>query len=64
MSTHNVLSYAKRIDDICLGEWWQSKNRRNLSFFGYHRLKLFALDHKNKAICILRWDFFKSRLIF
>uniref|UniRef100_UPI00196B0F47 hypothetical protein n=1 Tax=Acinetobacter sp. SA01 TaxID=1862567 RepID=UPI00196B0F47 len=25
LSTHNVLSYAKRIDDICLGEWWQSK---------------------------------------
>ncbi|MQZ57671.1 hypothetical protein F4T90_09720 [Acinetobacter junii] len=25
MSTHNVLSYAKRIDEICLGEWWQSK---------------------------------------
>ena len=24
MSTHNVLSYAKRIDEICLGEWWQS----------------------------------------
>ncbi len=21
---HNVLSYAKRIDEICLGEWWQS----------------------------------------
>ncbi|KAB1857821.1 hypothetical protein F4W09_03520 [Acinetobacter tandoii] len=25
MSTHKVLSYAKRIDEICLGEWWQSK---------------------------------------
>ncbi|WP_228270317.1 helix-turn-helix transcriptional regulator, partial [Acinetobacter junii] len=25
LSTHNVLSYAKRIDEICLGEWWQSK---------------------------------------
>ncbi|TQR71185.1 hypothetical protein E2K73_07120 [Acinetobacter sp. RF15A] len=25
MSTHNVLSYAKRIDEICLGEWWQSR---------------------------------------
>nr|MBO0651031.1 hypothetical protein [Acinetobacter baumannii] len=24
LSTHNVLSYAKRIDEICLGEWWQS----------------------------------------
>ena len=26
LSTHNVLSYAKRIDEICLGEWWQSKH--------------------------------------
>ncbi|RSO81081.1 hypothetical protein EA748_14340 [Acinetobacter ursingii] len=24
MPTHNVFSYAKRIDEICLGELWQS----------------------------------------
>ncbi|RSE34658.1 AraC family transcriptional regulator, partial [Acinetobacter junii] len=31
LSTHNVLSYAKRIDDICLGEWWQSTLGKPLS---------------------------------
>ncbi|MFK6099942.1 hypothetical protein ACLDXO_18530, partial [Acinetobacter baumannii] len=31
LSTHNVLSYAKRIDEICLGEWWQSNEATSMS---------------------------------
>ncbi|RSE14854.1 hypothetical protein EGT73_18990 [Acinetobacter johnsonii] len=43
MSTHNVLSYAKRIDDICLGEWWQSKKMVLCvkNFGGYSMIKYF-----------------------
>ncbi|MQZ58489.1 hypothetical protein F4T90_14200, partial [Acinetobacter junii] len=35
LSTHNVLSYAKRIDEICLGEWWQSRCRSRHCLFRF-----------------------------
>lgn len=31
--SHNILSYAKRIDEICLGEWWQF----NISEINLHK---------------------------
>ncbi|WP_205683490.1 hypothetical protein, partial [Acinetobacter sp. SA01] len=54
LSTHNVLSYAKRIDDICLGEWWQSKRWLRVSriLVAIHLMRNYLLQLEDKDISL------------